>query len=144
MNPVLARTKPAIPTYDAAEEAAKIMAQFDPAELDAIQLFGGRLVVAKWIRTKAGNIILAKDTQNEDRYQGKVGLVIKVGPLAFVNDETHDWHGLSAKVGDWVMYGYNDGADFDYQPAGTFEKVPCKTIDETDVKMVLTRPDFAY
>lgn len=144
MNMSVPLKKTLIPIYDADEEKQKILAQIDLDEISKIDLFGGRLIVAKWIRTNAGRIILAKETQKEDEYQGKVGLVLKLGPLAFVDDETHQWHGLAAKVGDWVMYGHSDGADFNYSKNGTHDQVPCKVLDEVHVQAILPRPDFAY
>jgi len=133
-----------IPVYDSDEEKQKILSMVDMDEIDRIELFGGRLIVAKWIRSKIGSIITVRETKKEDEYQGKVGLVLKVGPLAFVDDENHNWCGLRAKVGDWVMYGHSDGSDFNYSLNGTHDQVPCKVLNEVEVQAILPRPDFAY
>lgn len=138
------RAKPLIPTFDPDEEREKIMSQIDAAELDQVEVFGARLMVAKWIRTKAGSIHMAQQTQREDGFQGKVGLVLKVGPLAFQDDANHDWCGLTVKPGDWVVYGHCDGHDFDFSPKGTFDRIPCKILDEANIQMIVPRPDFAY
>jgi len=90
-----------------------------------------RVVVATYIRPNvtAGGIIRPDSTQDEDRYQGKAGLVLRLGPVAFDYEELHttadriaeDWSGkkpLTRKqaiakarkaldlpgVGDWVVF----------------------------------------
>jgi hypothetical protein len=132
------------PAFDADSEKTRIMSQFDQADIDAIDLMGARVLVAKWIREKAGSIHLATQTKREDGFQGKIGLVLKTGPLAFTDDARHDWHGQSAQPGDWVLYGYSDGHDFDYTAPGKFDRVPCKVLEEGHIQAVLPRPDFAY
>lgn len=62
----------------------------------------------KEVRTQGG-IILAKSQSRtsaaeQDKYQGRLGLVMAVGPLAFKKDETHDWGDVVPKVNDWVMF----------------------------------------
>jgi co-chaperonin GroES (HSP10) len=49
----------------------------------------------------------------EDKYQGKVGLVVKMGPVAFQEDETHKWSGVHPQVGDWVLINVNEAFSFD-------------------------------
>lgn len=144
MTEPLPLKKNLVPIFDSDDERQKIWNQVDMAEIEAIPLFGGRLIVAKWIRDKIGKIFVPKAAQNEDLYQGKVGLVLKVGPMAFEDDANHNWYGMRANVGDWVMFGHSDGADFDYSKNGTHDRVPCKMLDEVHVQAILPRPDFAY
>lgn len=139
-----AKAKALIPTFDPEVERRALMDQIDMDELDRTQLIAGRVLIAKFIRKNIGRIITSSQTQKEDGFQGKVGLVLKLGPLAFTNDDNHNWHGQCPKVGDWVLFFYGDGHDFDYSVAGSHDRVPCKVITEADVQMILTRPDFAY
>lgn len=142
---ILQQKKEALrPRFDSDEEKAAILGALDVAEIDDSLLMGSRLLVAKWIRRSEGKIQLTTATRNEDKFQGKVGLVLKVGPLAFEDDATHDWRGQRARPGDWVLFGYGDGTDFDYRPAGTHDHIPCKLLGEGDIAMVIPRPDFAY
>lgn len=55
----------------------------------------------------AGGIILTGNTKAEDNFQGKIGLVLKKGPLAYVEDETHKWKN-PPKIHDWVVYRVGD------------------------------------
>lgn len=114
-------------------------------DLDGLkEVMGNNILVAKWIRNKEGSIELTDLTKAEDKWQGKVGLVLAVGPQAYKEDETHDWAGQSVKVGDWVQYRASDGEDFDMRPLHSFKGVPCSWLKEGDIKVILNRPDFAY
>lgn len=66
-------------------------------------------------RTPGGIII--PDTKGgaatEDKYQGKVGLVVKMGPLAFQEDDNHKWGNVVPKIGDWVLINVNEAFSFD-------------------------------
>ncbi len=67
------------------------------------------------VRT-AGNIIIPETkngTAGEDKFQGKVGLVVKLGPIAFQDDQTHQWGGVKPKVGDWVLINVSETYSFD-------------------------------
>lgn len=133
----------AVPEIDAEEEKHKIMAKLEPL-LGHVTLFGNRVLVAKWVPEKTGNIIRSPNAQREDKWQSKVGLVIAVGPLAFEDDAQNDFRGLRAKPGDWVLYRYSDGADSDLVPPGTFDKVPAKIVADVEIQGVLARPDLFY
>jgi hypothetical protein len=131
---------------DPAAERAKIMAVIGP-ELTTLKdlVFGNHVLVAKWIRTRVSNSILAAaKTQTEDRWQGKIGLVLAVGPSAFVDDANYSFHGVSVATGDWVWYSMADGTDQDYCPPGTTDKLPCRTLKDFDIIGRVPRPDFFY
>lgn len=132
---------------DPVAEAKKIFARV--GDLSGIKLFGNRVLVAKFERTmvgSSGTLYAAPKTQLEDQYQGKVGLVLKVGPTAFVDDEAHGlvWNGDSVKPGDWIFYAYADGTDMDIVPIGSTDKVHCKLLREGDVNGIVPRPDFLF
>lgn len=86
-------------------------------------------------RTKGG-ILLADRTRDEDLYQGKVGLVLKLGNLAFVEDENHTWGGRTPQVGDWVCYRVGDTFPF------IVGERTCRFVRDVNVKAILHRPDI--
>lgn len=86
-------------------------------------------------RTKGG-ILLADRTREEDLYQGKVGLVVKLGNLAFVEDEDHVWGGRTPKAGDWVCYRVGDTFPF------IVGKRTCRFVQDVSVRAILHRPDI--
>ena len=120
----------------------------DPAEsikneigdTSSFQLFRNQVLVAVYIRpqkTKSG-IYLTDKTTDEDRYQSKVGLVIKKGPTAFV-DETGQWFdGVSIAESEWVVFRPSDGWSI------TVNNVLCRIIDDVNIRGKVTHPDHVW
>jgi co-chaperonin GroES (HSP10) len=117
----------------------------DPAEtirnelgnIDNLQVFHNQVLIAVYIRpTKTkGGIMLADSTRDEDKYQGKVGMIIKMGPEAFV-DPTNKWFtNVNVKVGDWVYFRVSDGWSLNVHG------VQCRMIDDTDIRGRVEYPD---
>ncbi len=106
-------------------------------DISDIEIFNNDVLVAIYKRPEktAGGIILTDKYRDEDEFQGKVGLVIKMGPEAF-NDETGAWfNGVSIKVGDWVWYRVSDG--FPVAVGGT----KCRVLKDTSIRGTTQRPD---
>lgn len=97
------------------------------------------VLVAIWVRPNrtAGGIELPDSYRDEDVFQGKTGLVLTMGDLAFSDDETHRWP-VKPKVGDWVAYRVSDGWPF------MLGQQPCRLVNERGIRMVLERPDVVY
>jgi hypothetical protein len=65
---------------------------------------GWHVLVLQYIRPgKIGSIILADKSRDEDMYQGRVGLVLAIGPECWADASKYP-SGPWAKVGDWVMW----------------------------------------
>lgn len=63
-----------------------------------------------------GGILIPAGTTGalaEDKWQGKVGLVVAMGPIAFTEDDHHTWGSAVPKIGDWVMISVGDSYSFD-------------------------------
>lgn len=99
---------------------------------------GWKFLVGIYIRpdkTKGG-IYLTDRIRDEDIYQGKVGLVLKLGPTAFVDDDRRNFHPDSVpEVGDWVLYGANEGR------ACEIGGHPCRFIDDTSLLAIIPHPN---
>jgi hypothetical protein len=127
----------------AQEEAAALRAKLD---LDGVKLFGNRILVAKFLRTTlgtSGKLVAADSTRTEDKWQGKIGLVVLKGTIAFQDDADHEWHGDDVNVGDWVFFHYGDGTDVDIASASG-ELVRCKWLKEGEIAGTIPRPDIFY
>jgi hypothetical protein len=74
-------------------------------------------------KTAGGIILVNKEggTSSEDKFQGKVGLVMKMGPIAFKEDDFHQWGGIAPKVGDWVIVNVSQTFSFDIPVYGPDE-----------------------
>ena len=88
-------------------------------------------------KTKSG-IILTSNTRDEDRIQGKVGLVLKKGPQAFV-DPSNTWFGdVDIEIDDWVFYRPSDGWSV------TINGVLCRVLDDTNIRGRIQNPDHVW
>lgn len=106
-------------------------------DLSDVQVLGARVLVAVYVRPKqsAGGIYLPDKTVDEDKYQGKVGLVLALGPIAFEDDQTHRFGEIKPEVGDWVVFSVGDTFGLE------LGKRRCRSVEDVDVHMILHRPD---
>jgi hypothetical protein len=88
----------------------------------------------------AGGIILTDNVQGEDLYQGKVGLILKVGPLVNSrNQELDRWFGGKLpKVGDWIVVRVGDTYAFN------LNKVPCRLVEAKQIRGAIVHPDQVW
>lgn len=81
----------------------------------------------------------------EDRYQGKVGLVIAKGPLAFVDDERVSFHGQNVEIGDWVVFRASDGFQITLvRGPRPDDAVLCRVFTEADIRAIVPSPDAVW
>lgn len=120
----------------------------DPAEairkemgdINDIEIFHNQVLVAIYIRpekTKSG-LYLSSQTRDEDKYQGKVGLIIKKGADAFVDDTGKWFKGVNLDVGNWIYFRPSDGW------AITVHGQLCRILDDTDVRGRVPQPDAVW
>jgi hypothetical protein len=116
-------------------------------DLNEIELWGSSVLVGIYIRpvtafANAPSIMVVDKTVDEDRYQGKVGLVLALGPRAFVDNERDYpqrlFNGLTAKPGDWVVFRASDGLKM---MVGDCE---CRCIPDINIKAKITHPDAVF
>jgi co-chaperonin GroES (HSP10) len=72
-----------------------------------IQPIGYQLLVAMWIRPRgsktSGGLFLPDKTLDEDKWQGKIGQVIALGPCAYASDQYRVFNGPWCEPEDWVV-----------------------------------------
>lgn len=109
-------------------------------DLSNIEIFNTQALVAVYIRpqkTKSG-LYLSDKTIDEDRYQGKVGLLVKMGPHAF-HDENGEWfNDTNFRLHDWLVYRPSDGWSI------TVNGVLCRMLSDTQIKMRIQSPDAVW
>ena len=120
---------------------AEIMRQV--GDLSRIELFHNQVLVAISMGRDQteGGVYLPDATKRENEYQGKVGLVLKLGPLAFKDDDRNQFHGQTVKVGEWIALRPNDGWPC---RLGGRKGVPCRVLEDVHVKMRLKDPEDIY
>jgi hypothetical protein len=109
-------------------------------DISNIEVFNTQALVAVYIRpqkTKSG-LYLSDQTINEDRYQGKVGLLVKMGPSAFQDDGGEWFNSTSFRLHDWLVYRPSDGWSI------TVNGVLCRMLSDTQVKMRIPSPDAVW
>lgn len=114
--------------------------------LDDIQIFNNQVLVAVYIRPEKteGGLFTAEVSKTEDRYQSKVGLILKKGPSAFIDHNGVWFQGANIEVGDWVVYRQSDGWALeltDRDPVTKqIKKLLCRIMDDTAVRARISRP----
>ena len=109
-------------------------------DLSAFEIFNTQVLVAVYIRpekTKSG-IILSDKTRDEDRYQSKVGLIVKKGPSAFVDDTGKWFSGLDVVEGEWIVFRPSDGWNI------TVNGTLCRMLDDTSIRARISHPDQVW
>lgn len=105
--------------------------------ISGIELFNNQILCAVYVRpnkTKSG-IYLSDKTVDEDRYQGKVGLLVAAGPEAF-NDSNGEWfNGVKFSMLDWIVFRPSDGWSINVNG------VLCRMMSDTQVKARISSPD---
>jgi co-chaperonin GroES (HSP10) len=112
----------------------------DIGDVSTFEIFNNQILVAVYIRpqrTKSG-IYLSDQSRDEDKIQSKVGLVIKKGPSAFVDDGNEWFKDVSVEENDWVVFRPSDGWSI------TVNNVLCRIIDDTAVRGKVDVPDRVW
>jgi len=111
---------------------------------DNIQAFHNWVITATYFLPDSfdvqggGKLYLPDKVHDEALWQGKVGLVVAKGPLAFKNDEHVDFQGQDVAIGDWVMYDIMEGRQF------TIERLHCRRLKDTQIVARVKDPRLIY
>lgn len=108
--------------------------------LPQITLYNNQVLVAIYVRPEKtkGGILLTDQTRREDEFQGKVGLVLKKGPTAFLSDNGVNFYGQDVAAGDWVCFRASDG--WSLKLGGVLAKV----VEDVHIRARITEPDAVY
>jgi Chaperonin 10 Kd subunit len=111
--------------------------------LDKIEVVGQYVLVCLYIRPATrttGGVEIPETAVDEDRYQGRVGMVLKLGPQAFVDsdDPPVKFFGFKPQPGQWVVYRPSDGMRMQ------IGRRECRVITDVAVKLRLGSPDEVY
>lgn len=108
-------------------------------DLSKVEVMHNQILIGIWMRSeKVGAIYLPDATRDEDRWQGKVGLVLKKGPLAFKGDGSTDFAGQDVHEDDWLIYRVSDGFAIDIN--GTH----CRLLEDIHIKGRVSDPSVIY
>lgn len=108
--------------------------------LTNFEVFHNQILVGIFMRgavkkLAGGGVLYVPDkTAGEDQWQGKVGLVLKTGPMAFKNDARNDFGGQSVAEGQWLVYRVSDGFPID------INGVHCRLLEDVHIKGRIADP----
>jgi hypothetical protein len=133
---------PAKPLWDAA------------GDLGDYEVFHNLILIATYVpplkvmKGPNGEDIVFHETdraQEENRFQGKIGLVLKTGPIAFQDDGVAKFGGITVKPGDWVVYRPSDGYELYIRDRRKMnEGLSCRLIEDTFVRGRVKDPSLIY
>lgn len=114
--------------------------------IDAIEIFHNQVMVATYIEPEktAGGIIKPDRTLAENRFQGKCALVLKLGPLAFKDDNIAKFGGVTIKEGDWVIAYPSDGRELFSVDASGSAGTCCRIFEDVNIKGRVSDPALIY
>ena len=114
-------------------------------DLTDIHVFNNQVLVGIYLRdgegksearTASGLIVPNKVTE-EDKYQSKTGIILKMGPTAF-HDPNENWFfGEEFFEGDWVVFRPSDGWALTLvsrDERGKPQKLLCRLMDDVCVR----------
>lgn len=109
-------------------------------DLSTIEVLGNMVLLGVYIRPErtAGGIIRPDMNKEEDLWQGKVGLVLKVGPWAFVDDDNYKFFGSKFDIGDWGVFKIGDAWPV------SINGYPCKLVRDSDLKLKVSDPNSIF
>lgn len=130
------------------EDDPRAIIQKKVGSLSGVEIFGNDILVAIYKRpdqTKSG-LFIPEKARDEDVYQGKVGLVLQMGPTAYYDTEGGIFRDI--KAGDWVVFRPSDGWQVTLNTLqGNYSKddtVDCRIIPDTVIRMRVIHPDSIY
>ena len=105
--------------------------------LDGFEILNNEVLIATYLRpeTTKGGIILTPKVLGEDVFQGKVGLVVKVGPSC-------DFPTVPIALHDWVMIKSSDGLAMEILSGN--DKIPCRLAMDQYVRVKLADPQLVW
>jgi hypothetical protein len=128
----------AVPQFAQAKSPAEFkLKAFDLLKnvLPDVELAGNDVLVVGYVRPELQRGIIVP--VDEDVWQGKSGLVVKMGPMAFVDDEINKFS-LRPEVGDWVGYWIHSARLFNLCD------VPCRLIEDSFIKLRVKDPAVLF
>jgi hypothetical protein len=109
--------------------------------LDGFEILNNEVLLAIYMRPRMtrGGIQLTGRILDEDKYQGKTGLVVKVGPSCEFPTPINS----PVALHDWVLIKASDSLSMDILGDDGTE-VPCRLIMDKFIRVRVSRPDMAW
>lgn len=112
-------------------------------DLSHFEMIRNEVLLAIYVRpdTTPGGIAITQKYQKEDEYQGKVGLVVKIGPGC-------EFFNLDIKLHDWVVVRPSDTwqLDVNADPKALTRQdfVPCRLVVDSQIRARIASPQMVW
>ncbi len=137
---------------DAYDPKQEILAKL--GDISAIQIAQNEVLVAIYVRPEinpGGKIALVPRTRKEDIYQGKVGLVLKIGAacrFVRVDEKTGITYGIDINLHDWIVTRPSDTWSLDIN-VGSDQFDPekftaCRLVWDDQIRMKIPSPGIIW
>jgi len=123
------------------EDPAAVIWQDVREDLPKVTPMNQQVLVANYVRPAThtvGGVEIAEEAVDEDRYQGKIGMVLKKGPMAFVSEGAIQFHGQDVEPGDWVVYRASEGLK------GMIGNREVRFIADVHIRPKIAQPDAVF
>ena len=102
-------------------------------DVSGFNIANNEVLIAIYLRPEKtyGGIVLTSKTLDEDIFQSKVGLVLKIGASC-------KFQNIEVNVGDWVVARPNDTCALE------LNFVPCRLVYDDQVRATVDKPDMVY
>lgn len=109
-------------------------------DISGIKLIGAQVLVGTFERPgkTAGGVLIPDSAKKEDQYQGKVGLVIALGPKAFDRDWQKAFGDSVPKIGDWVSFSVYESK------MQNVNGKPCRMMRDDVIRSIVEHPELVY
>jgi hypothetical protein len=104
--------------------------------LPQIDVMYNAVLVAAYIRPELERGIIRD--RSEDVWQGKSGLVLKLGKTAFVDDDVNQFYGEKVFVGDWVGFFIAEAKLL------SINEVACRLIEDSNIRLRVKDPSIIF
>lgn len=136
-------------------------AEYDPkreildklGDLSHVEIAQNEVLLAIYVRPEktAGGIIVTQKTRKEDVYQGKVGLVVKIGSgCVFKREDAYSGEKFDLPIAlhDWVVVRTSDSWSLDINGnadgLSINDFVPCRLIRDKHIRLRVSNPQVVW
>jgi co-chaperonin GroES (HSP10) len=133
-------TVSALAQYQTPEEFKNHIMTALKEKLEDVDVMFNSILLAIYIRPEKtkGGIIRPDSNVSEDVWQGKAGLVLKLGPNAFEDDGEYNFHGQKIAVGEWVVFKVGDAWSLN------IGDIACRLVRDSNIRLKVKNPAIVF
>lgn len=122
------------------EEDPREVAIREVGDISDIEIFNNQVLVVIYERPEktVSGLYITDKNRDEDKFQSKVGLIVKMGPDAFKDEDEKWFKDVEFNLADWVVYRPSDGWSI------SVNKKACRMLDDVHIRARVQHPDAVW